>query len=312
MSEDAAFEVVVAAKRRIAEDICELRLGGAGGEPLPAWEPGAHVDLELPSGLVRQYSLCSTVENDDHYRIAVRVLADGRGGSLEVDSLSEGHRLRIRAVRNTFPLSDAGRYLFIAGGIGITPILPMAVAAANRGVPTHLMYLVRNAGTLAFADELVREGLSVDIVLTDTDGIPDLTSAVRSSPGAQIYCCGPAPMMDALQAVAAAEGRSEDVYLERFESPQVAAGSGTTTIRCVRSGVSVCAESEETFLEALRGAGFDLPSSCEMGICGTCQITVVGGTPDHRDMLLTPEEREAGAFLPCVSRSNSDHLDVDL
>jgi ferredoxin-NADP reductase len=308
-----SFGVAITSKRLIAEDICEFHLRPTSeSDALPGWGPGAHIDLQLPSGRIRQYSLCGEVGDHDYYRIAARIDRNGRGGSLELGGLAEGTELRILAVRNNFPLFSSPSYLFLIGGIGVTPIVPMVREARSEGANVDVVYLVRNADCLAFADELAAEADSITTVLTDSEGIPEIGTILADHPSAEsIYCCGPEPMLSALRTAADEAGRLGAVHIERFGPAPVVAGDAKT-ILCARSGVAVEVAEDETFLEALRGAGFDLPSSCEMGICGTCQISVLAGTPDHQDMLLTDEEKEAGAFLPCVSRCSSRDLEVDL
>jgi ferredoxin-NADP reductase len=305
------LDVVVTRSHQVADGIRVLHLQSEAEMPLPGWSPGAHIDLELPSGRVRQYSLCGSVENTRDYRIAVRLDPQGRGGSAEVHTLGRGARLCIRTARNNFVLGNHRSYLFVAGGIGVTPLLPMVAEVARRKAQFTFFYVVRNQGCLAFVDEIRQIAPSLRIVLTDEAGLPSMESILQAHPSADVYCCGPAPMLQSLERAAVADGRLDDIHVERFTREVDTDGSGAT-IRCVQSGVTVHVSPGESFLEGLRRAGFDLPSSCEMGICGTCEISVVSGIPDHRDTLLTETERQAGIFLPCVSRSNSAELAVAL
>ncbi|MET3429991.1 ferredoxin-NADP reductase [Actinoplanes tereljensis] len=284
----------VVAARWEAPDIVSYTLSGPS---LPAWEPGAHIDLHLPSGLVRQYSLCSDFSDLSAYRIAVLAQPSGRGGSMEAHrALHVGATVSISPPRQTFPLVPASRYVFVAGGIGITPLLPMIRQASALGIPWSLFYGARHT---AFAAELSGP-------VTFVDGLLDLPAIVASSSDAEIYACGPAPMLDALSAMRA------DLHMERF-APFVAGGDGSFEVELARTGVIVPVGADETILSAVRAAGADVPSSCEMGFCGTCETKVLSGTVDHRDDLLTPAERATGnTMMVCVSRASCARLILDL
>lgn len=272
--------------------------------------------MHLPSGTIRQYSLCGDHEDRGRYRIAVLEIADGRGGSVEVHrELREGVVLDIGVPRNDFRLREAPAYLFVAGGIGITPILSMIRDVARRGKPWRLVYAARSAGSFAFTDEIDALAAStwglVEYVPQDTDGYADLSALVGGSAGQGVYCCGPGPLMDALGAEMTAQARSGELVIERFTPPEtvVAEGAASFEVELDESGITVTVDPDTTILEAIRAAGVDAPSSCEMGICGTCETRVLSGDIDHQDSLLTDDERDAGdVMMICVSRARSPKL----
>ncbi|RNF87171.1 PDR/VanB family oxidoreductase [Streptomyces botrytidirepellens] len=292
---------------QIAEDVVSLVLRGTTG-PLAPWEPGAHIDLALPNWLTRQYSLCGDPADRDAYRIAVRHDPLSRGGSEYVHRfLRRGRTLDVSLPRNHFPLVPAPEYLFLAGGIGITPILPMLRAAAAAGVPASLVYVGQSPATMPFADELLSlHGDVVRIVATRHHGRPDL-AAQRSAlhPDALVYCCGPAPMLAAAEAAFPAER----LHVERFQ-PVTRTSAPNTPFEavCARSGRTVQVPPDESLLDALTHAGYPVPSGCREGVCGSCELTLLGGEPEHRDDIGAP----AGRMYACVSRARSPQLVVDL
>ncbi|GAA2069154.1 PDR/VanB family oxidoreductase [Streptomyces albiaxialis] len=291
----------------VAEDAVSLVLRGTTG-PLAPWEPGAHIDLALPNWLTRQYSLCGDPADRDAYRVAVRHERLSRGGSEYVHRfLRRGRALDVSLPRNHFPLVPAPAYLFLAGGIGITAVLPMLRAAVASGVPASLVYVGQTAATMPFADELrAAYGERVRLVATREQGRPDLAAlAAGLEPGALVYCCGPAPMLAAAEAAFPA-GR---LHAERFQPvartfPPAAAFEA----ECARSGGTVQVPADETLLDALAHAGHPLPSGCREGVCGSCELTVLDGEPEHRDDIGAPE----GRMYPCVSRALGPRLVLDL
>ncbi|MEU0721816.1 2Fe-2S iron-sulfur cluster-binding protein [Streptomyces lavendulocolor] len=314
--------VVVQALRKPADGVVAVELAAADGAPLPAWEPGAHVDLVLPSGLIRQYSLCGDPADPDTYRIGVLHVEDGRGGSAEVHALRAGQRIAVRGPRNRFPLVLADHYLFIAGGIGITPILPMVRAVAAAGREWRLVYGGRSRATMAFADELLALGGDrVRLVPEDSDGLPDLAAALADTArGAAVYACGPEPLLTALEKTIAADFPDRHLHIERFSAPRTApqkpgapAVAGEFTVALRRSGRVLLVPADRTLLEVIREAVPDVPSSCEEGFCGSCELRVLDGAPDHRDTVLSAGERDRrDVIYPCVSRARSRTLSVDL
>ncbi|MCQ6273340.1 PDR/VanB family oxidoreductase [Pseudarthrobacter sp. R1] len=319
------LDVRVNSARREAESITSYELGRTDGGPLPAWAPGAHVDVHLPSGTVRQYSVCGDPADATTYRIAVLELPEGRGGSLEVHrELRPGRILSIGAPRQNFSLADAGEYVFVAGGIGITPLLPMIHQVQQRGLPWKLVYGARTAEHFAFLGELASlRAPSLQLYAQDTDGHPDLAAVVRDNPAAAVYTCGPAGLMDALSTHMAAAGRLHQLHLERFapaappvDGPEDSPSGAVTEsfeVELERTGTVITVGPNESVLDAVRAAGVQHPSSCEMGFCGTCEVKVLCGKVDHRDDLLTETERENGnSMMICVSRSASPRLVLDL
>ncbi|MGW4054430.1 PDR/VanB family oxidoreductase [Streptomyces sp. NPDC004779] len=305
-----------------AQGVVELRLEG---ERLPSWEPGAHLDLVLPSGRVRQYSLCGDPAQPDVYRIATRIIEEeqgGRGGSREVhEQLHEGAEIEIRGPRNRFPLISSPAYVFVAGGIGITPVLPMVRAAEAAGAEWRLVYCGRSRATMPYLAELLRLGGErsgtevppaggrerVTVVAEDESGYPDLSFLGSVPDGTAVYCCGPEGLMDAVTAAMPA-GRSP--RLERFSA--VAPADGTPfEVELRRSGRTVAVAADQSVLAAVREEVPDLMYSCTQGFCGTCRQTVLDGEVDHRDELLTDAER-ADSMLICVSRCAGRKLVLDL
>lgn len=303
----------------VAAGIRSFELIPVDNIPLSGWRPGAHVDVHLPSGTIRQYSLCGDHEDRDRYRIAVLEIADGRGGSIEVhQELQEGVVFEVGQPRNDFPLAEAPAYLFVAGGIGITPILAMIREVARKGKPWRLVYCARSSANFAFVDEidsLAAESWGiVDYVPQDTRGHADLPALVRGSVGQGVYCCGPGPLMDALSAEMTAQARPGELVIERFTPPErvVVEGTGSFEVELDASGLTVTVGPETSILDAIRDAGVDAPSSCEMGICGTCETRVISGDVMHQDSLLTDDERDAGdVMMICVSRARSPRLVLD-
>ncbi|MCQ4207114.1 PDR/VanB family oxidoreductase [Streptomyces longispororuber] len=307
-----ALKLLVTGHERIADGVVQLRLEG---HQLPAWQPGAHLDLVLPSGLVRQYSLCGDPEDSSSYTVATRLVPageGGRGGSREVhEQLAEGAEVEVRGPRNRFPLDPAApAYLFVAGGIGITPVLPMLRAAEARGADWKLLYGGRTRASMPFLEDVRKlAGDRVTVVAEDEDGRPDLGAALAdTAPGTAVYCCGPEGLMAAVEE-ALPEGRT--LHLERFAPRGPSDGDRPFEVELRRSGKVVPVPGGTTVLAAVRA---ELPSvmySCEQGFCGTCQQRVLEGEIDHRDELLTDAER-ADSMLICVSRARGDRLTLDL
>lgn len=303
--------LLVTERTMAADGVVQLRLEGPD---LPRWEPGAHLDLVLPSGLVRQYSLCGDPADPGTYTVATRLVEGGRGGSQEVHAqLHEGEEVEVRGPRNRFPLADAPAYVFVAGGIGITPVLPMLRAVAASGAPWRLLYGGRSRASMPFLDEVEKlgaDGDRVSVVAQDEAGHPDAAAFLAgTAPGTAVHCCGPEPLMDA---VGAALPDGCTLHLERF-APAVsgAAGSGSFEVELHRSGRTVRVAAGQSVLAAVRE---ELPSvsySCEQGFCGTCQQRVLEGEIEHRDELLTDAERD-DSMLICVSRCRGERLVLDL
>ena len=308
--------LVVAEKRVVAEDVATVTLTAADGARLPDWTPGSHIDLVLPNGLTRQYSLCGDRWDPHTYRVGVLLEGAGRGGSAYVHrELSPGHAVGVGGPRNNFPLVPAERYLFIAGGIGITPLLPMVHQADLLGADWRLLYGGRRRASMAFLDELARYGDRVQVVPQDERGLLDLPAFLgEPRAGTRVYCCGPAPLLAAVE-TACAGWPPYALRTERFVADERTAPVRTAPfeVELARSGTTVTVPPELTVLEAVAGAGVEVLSSCRQGICGTCETGVLAGRPDHRDSLLDDDERAAAdCMYICVSRSASDRLVLDL
>ncbi|MEV5613015.1 PDR/VanB family oxidoreductase [Streptomyces sp. NPDC052225] len=309
-----ALTLLVTRHEQIADGVVQLRLEG---HELPAWRPGAHLDLVLPSGLVRQYSLCGDPEDTSSYTVAARLIpADegGRGGSREVhEQVQEGAEVEVRGPRNRFPLdTKAPAHLFVAGGIGITPILPMLREVAARGGDWRLLYGGRSRASMPFLEDLAKldaHGDRVTVVAEDTDGRPDLAGALAATaPGTAVYCCGPEGLMAAVEEQLPG-GRA--LHLERFTPRNTADGNGPFEVELRRSGTVVEVPADSTVLAAVRAELPNVSYSCEQGFCGTCQQRVLEGEIDHRDELLTDSER-GDSMLICVSRARGERLVLDL
>ncbi|MFE9443937.1 PDR/VanB family oxidoreductase [Streptomyces sp. NPDC006602] len=305
-------ELVVDRLESAADGVLALTLRHPLGEPLPAWEPGAHIDVVLGPELERQYSLCGDPADRDAWRIAVLREPDGRGGSAHVHTqLGQGDKVRVRGPRNHFALRTAPRYRFVAGGIGITPILPMLAAAEAAGAEWTLLYGGRSRESMAFTEELGRYGDRVTIAPQDETGLLDLGSVLDDVPeGTLVYCCGPGPLLDAVEARCPAGV----LHVERFQPKDQETGENTEfEVELAQSGRTLTVPKDVSVLDTVRAAGVEVLFSCTEGTCGTCETDVLEGTPDHRDSVLTDEEREAGeTMLICVSRCRGKRLVLDL
>lgn len=285
------------------------------GQPLPAFTPGAHVDLHLVNGLVRQYSLVNPPGERDHYVVGIKRDPASRGGSAFIhDELRVGMEVEVGGPRNNFELDPgAAHAVFVAGGIGITPIVCMVGHLRRAGRPWVLHYSVRVREEAAFLKELDDERLHLHVDAEHDGALLDIASIVAAAPdGAHLYCCGPAAMLNAFEA-AARSRPAQHVHVERFAPVASNATEGGFAVRLATSNRTIRVAPGQTILEALRGAGVDVQASCEQGICGTCETRVLGGVPDHRDSLLSADERKANdVMMICCSGSLSDTLVLDL
>ncbi|MGW5639549.1 PDR/VanB family oxidoreductase [Streptomyces sp. NPDC003832] len=307
----------ISSKDLVADGVVALTLNHPHGRRLPDWTPGAHIDLVLPDGTVRQYSLCGDRWDPYSYRIAVLHQPAGRGGSSYIhDRLMPGDLVGVGGAYNHFPLVPADRYLFIAGGIGITPLLPMMDQAEMMSLDWQLLYGGRTRASMAFREELTDTyGDRVHISPQNECGLLDLAAWLREpTSGTKVYCCGPAPLLAAVQE-ACTNWPAYSLHTERFTAADAAQPVRDTPfeVEMRRSVRTVTVTPDISVLQALRQAGAEILSSCEQGTCGTCLVPVVEGTPDHRDALLASHERVANdCMLPCVSRSCSDRLVLDI
>jgi ferredoxin-NADP reductase len=309
-------DVRVESKQIAADGVVTLTLREPAGSPLPPWTPGAHVDLILSGVPTRQYSLCGDPADHHLWRLGILRDPQGGGGSRFVhDRLQAGDMVRARGPRNNFELVPSARYQFIAGGIGITPILPMIAAAAAAGADWQLLYGGRSRNSMAFLDELACHGDRVTVAPQDETGLLDLDSLLGvPRPGTLVYCCGPEPLL------AAVEGRCQcwparSLHVERFAARPMAAPvrAEAFEVELAASELTLTVPPDRSILDVVEAAGVGVLSSCAEGTCGTCETPVLGGVPDHRDSVLTDEERQAGTcMMICVSRSCSGRLVLDL
>lgn len=285
--------------------------------PLPPFTAGAHIDVNLPNGLIRQYSLVNPQNERHRYVIGVKLDRESRGGSSFMhESIREGGTYAIAGTRNNFPLvEDAPHVVLLAGGIGITPIWCMVQRLAEIGASWELHYACRNRGEAAFHDELATFGDMVRFHFDDECGgkILDIAAIVADAPGAaHLYCCGPAPMLAAFEE-AAVTLPPERVHVEYFTAKEERATEGGFTVELAKSGLELEIPPGKTILEVIREAGIEVESLCEEGFCFTCETRVISGIPDHRDSVLSDQDRAEGEImLICCSGSLSDRLVLDL
>jgi ferredoxin-NADP reductase len=310
---DRDLRLVVDEVRVEALDVRSLRLAAPAGAELPSWQPGSHLDVLLPSGRRRQYSLCGEPADRHSYRIAVRRIAHGAGGSRELhDSVGVGHELTVRGPRNAFPYVPAAGYLFIAGGIGITPILPMVKQAAVTGAQWQLVYTGRSRESMPFLDEIVElDPARVRVRPYSEYGFPSSgAELLQYAPrGATVYCCGPAAMIDRVRRDLPASAVVA-LHFERFTAPPIVDGM-PFDIALQRSNRVLTVPADRSALDVIRQAVPDVAYSCQQGFCGTCRTRVISGEVDHRDRVLTGQER-TDTMTICVSRSRGGHITLDL
>ncbi len=318
----ATLRVRVARKTAEADGICSFELVDAAGAALPAFTAGAHLDVQVPGGPTRQYSLCNNPAETHRYLIAVLREAASRGGSAGMhERLREGDLLDISPPKNHFPLADgAARHLLLAGGIGVTPILAMAERLHAQGADFGMHYCSRTRARTAFAERLARAPFAARVHLHLDDGDAaqrlDLAALLQVPvPGQHLYVCGPQGFMDAVLGIARKQGWPEpQLHYEFFSAAPVdTTGDRGFEVQLARSGRVVRIPAGRSVVHVLADAGVFVATSCEQGVCGTCLTRVIEGVPDHRDQYLTPEEQAAcDQFLPCCSRAKSERLVLDL
>lgn len=312
---DALRALMIRSITREAEGLWAFELVPVDGGPLPDYAPGAHLDLHLPGGLVRQYSLTNPADGR-RYVLGVARDRASRGGSRWLhDQARPGDVIQASDPRNTFPLDeDAPLSVLVAGGVGVTPLLAMARRLDALGRPWRLHYAVRDRSVAAFVDRF--QAMKGEVALhvdAETGGLMDIAAVVAGTPPeARLYCCGPTPMIEAFEA--AASGRDPaHVRVERFAAAAPRADDGSLTVELARSGLTVHVGPDETILDAVLAAGVQAPASCRNGVCGTCETRVLAGVPDHRDMILSDAEKQAGqTMMICCSRARSPSLTLDL
>lgn len=316
-AEPAILDLSVVGKHAEAQGVVSLDLALPDGGLLPAWLPGAHIDIMLPDNVVRQYSLCGDCRNNRAWTIAVLRETASRGGSRYIhDHLAVGDRMQVSRPRNNFRLVDAEHYLFIAGGIGITPILAMARQIAAQGKPWTLVYGGRTRGAMAFIDTLrALRGGQIHICPQDESGLLDLPRFLdRHEDGTKVYCCGPEALIDAVEK-RCSDWPAGTLHRERFapSTKETALPKGAFEVELARSGRRLVVPPDTSLLMVLEEAGYTITNSCRAGICGTCFIRVLSGELEHNDDVLSDAEREAGdGLLVCVSRAKSGLLVLDL
>ena len=316
------LKVRVARKRDEADGICSLVLLPVEGCVLPPFTAGAHIDLHLGQGLVRQYSLCNPPSDAQQYVIAVLRDPDSRGGSQAVhEKVKEGQVLEISPPKNHFPLATSGKqHLLLAGGIGVTPLMAMAEQLSADGADFALHYFARSASKAAFVDRFAASAFATRVHTHWDDAPQDPPVSLASligppQPGQHLYVCGPKGFMDAVLAQARAQSWPEVQLHFEFFGGQVVhdASDATFTVKLASSGMEIQVGAEQTVVQALHKAGVDVPIACEQGVCGTCLTRVLSGVPDHKDLYLTPEEQAANdQFTPCCSRAKTAVLVLDL
>lgn len=322
MNAIASYQVRVTAKQVEAQDISTFELARVDGEALPAFSAGSHIDIHLPNGLTRQYSLCNDSQESHRYLIGVLRDPASRGGSVAMhDNVNVGDTLRISAPKNHFALVHEARHsLLLAGGIGVTPLLCMAERLTHLGSAFEMHYSTRSRERTAFMRRIEASTFAQQVHFHFDDGasaqklnLNDLLSA--QPPGTHLYVCGPKGYMNAVLAAARTAGWLESQLHYEFFSAEVQTTDSDAPfeVQLASSGRVVMVEKDKTVVQALVEAGVDVLTSCEQGVCGTCLTRVLSGTPDHRDQYLTAEEQAANdQFLPCCSRSKSPRLVIDL
>ena len=316
-ADEVDLRLRVTRRRTGAEGVVVLDLADPSGADLPEWSPGAHVDLRLPGEVTRQYSLCGDPADRTTWRIGVLREAQGRGGSQHVhEALHEGAEVDVRGPRNHFELVPSPRYLFIAGGIGITPLLPMLAAAEAAGAEWELHYGGRSRRSMAFLEALEEAtGTRVTLHPQDEVGLIDLDRLLGTPrPDTRVYCCGPEPLLQAVERHCA-DWPVGSLHLERFAPKDVGGPvlTGSFEVELATSGLSLTVPPEKSVLQVVEEAGIAVLSSCQEGTCGTCETPVLGGVVDHRDSLLTPAEQAANdTMFICVSRAACPRLVLEL
>jgi ferredoxin-NADP reductase len=304
----ASLQVRVRAMRWEASGVLSLELSAVDDALLPPFEPGAHVDLRLPDGTLRQYSLCGDPSDRSHYRLGIRAVGGGLSSTFVHRKLRPGELVTVSAPRNNFPLEDAERYIFVAGGIGVTPLIPMMRQASARGRPWTLLYCNKRDSDAPFLDEIRALGGVISLHSSEAGTRLDVKAQLAAvHAGAMIYCCGPEGLMTAVEEATAAWPQ-DAVRFEWFAPRSQASegGSGSFEVVCNVSGLTLTVPEDRTVLDVLNDAGIEVPCSCQQGICGTCETRIVSGEVDHRDSILSSAERAANqTMMTCVSRAKA-------
>jgi phthalate 4,5-dioxygenase reductase subunit len=317
MNQPQMLPLRVTRNDRIADGIHMLEFRDAGGKPLPEFSAGAHIAIRAPNGLLRKYSLCNDPAERDRYLVAIKREANGRGGSCNlIDNTKAGDELMVTAPVNDFALPQRAQdFLFIAGGIGITPIMAMIREVQRQGKRFRLFYCSRSPETTAFIDELSAPEFKDQVTIHYDQGDPgrslDLRPILAERKNREhLYCCGPRPLMEAVRTMTD-HWSSTAVHFEAFSDAETHKPTDKAfKVRLARSGDVIDVPTTKTILEALRDHGLDVPSSCETGTCGTCRTKLLAGKADHRDLVLAEHERR-DTIMICVSRARSDEITID-
>jgi len=317
MKQTDFLNVLITEKKVIANDYCELKLRSAHGGDLPEFSAGAHISVKTPQGGMRHYSLANSPRDRDHYLLAVKAEKGGRGASLSlVDEVSVGDILEILPPENNFELVPAEEYLFIAGGIGITPILAMCRQLQSEGQSNfHLIYCTQSRETTVFADQLSEAGLADHVTLHHDEGEIsnnyDFWPHFETPSQAHVYCCGPKSMMETIRDMSGHWPESQ-IHFEDFNPVEVLQKDDVSfTVFLKKSNTRITVPADQTILETLRNHGYDLRSSCESGTCGSCKTGLLDGEIDHRDLVLSDAEKEIFVMI-CVSRAKGGEITLDL
>jgi phthalate 4,5-dioxygenase reductase component len=317
LNPDLTLTLRVQDARMVAQDIREFTLVAPDGAELPEFTPGSHLLVQAPTGVTRRYSLCNAPQERDHYAIAVKREATGRGGSISmVDDIRAGDTLFVSTPRNEFELKEsAPGYIFIAGGIGITPIRSMIRHLRNTSDrPWKLYYLCRDAAATAYGEEFAAPELRGQAIVHHDQGDPDrsfdLWPVLEKPKGVHVYCCGPKGLMEAVRDMTG-HWSSSSVHFEDFSVRNRPRTADDKPFVVRYAGETIDVAADESILQALRAKGHRIPSSCESGTCGSCRMKLLAGEADHRDLVLTDEERLTNIMV-CVSRAQSSELAVAL
>jgi phthalate 4,5-dioxygenase reductase subunit len=302
---------------RIADGIHLLEFRDAGGKTLPEFSAGAHVAIRTPNGQLRKYSLCNDPAERDRYLVAIKREANGRGGSINlIDSVAAGDELMVTAPINDFGLPPRAQdFLFIAGGIGITPIMAMIREVIAQKKRFRLYYCSRSPETTAFRDELAAPEFAGLVTIHYDQGDPSASLDLKPILAARknrehLYCCGPRPLMEAVRAMTD-HWSPTAVHFEAFSEAETHKPDDKPfKVKLARSGEVLDVPTTKTILEVLRDHGLEVPSSCETGTCGTCRTKMLAGEADHRDLVLAEHERK-DTIMICVSRARSDEITID-
>lgn len=311
------ISVKVIDKHSINDEYCVLKLAALDGSPLPEFSAGAHISAKTPQGGMRNFSLANDPEQRDHYLLGIKAERDGRGASASmVDTVKSGDVLEILPPENDFELVPADQYLFIAGGIGITPILSMCRQLLRQGNENFkLIYCSQSPNTTVFLKEVTALDLAPYVILHHDNGdlsaLYDFWPHLEAPDKRHIYCCGPKPMMEDIKDMSGHWPESQ-VHFEDFKPVQVLqADDRAFNVFLSKSGKRLEIPKDQSILETLRNEGYDLKSSCESGTCGTCRTGLISGSAAHRDLVLTDREKETSIMI-CVSRAEDGELVLDI